>query len=109
MERTRVLIATRAHAVAYHNWGRWVADCPNTACRNAEDIAGSVFHCSCRAAGACAHDGACRTVAPIDWPDDVDEINRLLALRTSPANRNWLPGESVDDLRTENIEHDVEI
>lgn len=41
----------------------------------------------------------------VQWPDDLDEIERALLLRRSPENMNWYPHEAVEHLYAENIEH----
>jgi hypothetical protein len=37
--------------------------------------------------------------------DTRQEIEAITGMRPLPAQRNWLPGETVDDLRRENGEH----
>lgn len=44
----------------------------------------------------------------VEWPVARDAIEYLLLKRPDPANWNWMPGESVDDLRRENILHGIE-
>ena len=79
---------------AYVNHGRWVADCE--ACRSALRVSpGDEFTCL-----ECGHHDA-----DVFWPDDWADIDAVLALRPSILNRNWLPGETLDDLRAENLEH----
>ena len=43
------------------------------------------------------------------FPEAKDEIERLLSLRPNPNNRNWLPQEKVEDLKTENITHGIAV
>lgn len=112
--------------------GLTVAYCPRPACTNVElifDPPGnpppgwippqemyrkrpgieppSVFHCS-----------NCHQVAPLEWPDDYDEIIAELSHRPVPQTRNWYPaghpfavqhgipdGQSVPDLRAEYAEY----
>lgn len=94
-------------AEAYVSWGLWVARCPYPDCPMAEryglrddGIPGGLradsFHCS-----------YCGTVCAVKWPKHAAEIERLLAMRPIPATRNWLPGEGLDDLLAENIEHGI--
>jgi hypothetical protein len=119
------LIATRARAYVYA--GDWVADCPR-ACGNVE-------HCYARAnprdANAprvvqlpsfyCSYCklGDTETV-PIEWPPNMADIMTVLMLRPIPHTRNWYPaghdtalkyrlphGQTIDDLRAENVEHGV--
>ncbi len=87
-------------AVVYHNWGRWVADCPDPFCSNAEELGRGLtdisFVCS-----------DCRRISEVVWPDDRDSITTLLDVRPVPSTRNWTPSETVADLINENIEHGV--
>lgn len=48
--------------------------------------------------------GGCGIRGPVEWPDETDQkfIEILLAPRM-PKNRNWLPGESVQDLLIEGM------
>ena len=83
---------------AYMNWGRWVVDCP-AGCGGAE-LASS---------NRCA---SCGEEYRVDFPPERQAIERLLALRPETkkgvaSHRNWRPGETLADLRRENIEHGV--
>ena len=93
--------ATTLRPAVFANWGLWVADCPN--CSNAEHygahpqtgytggLTKSVFRCS-----------LCFTEARPVWPRNSKQIESLLAVRSSPVARNWVPGETVDQLAAEN-------
>lgn len=48
------------------------------------------------------HNGKARMVV---FPENRDEIERILLLRPNPSVRTWYPHETVDDLRLQNIEH----
>jgi len=86
---------------AYVNWGRWVADCPH--CRGGAMVVSRVDPVFwCVKCGMRGHPW--RSVA---FPGNADDIEALLVMRPDMANRNWRPGETVDGLRRENIEHDV--
>ncbi len=102
------LIVVKDRATAYHNWGRWVADCPNIECENAEDVAGRTFFCGCQGSPVCGHSQPCRTISEIVWPDDIETINHVLSVRPVPSNRNWVPGETLEDLRKENAENGLD-
>lgn len=39
------------------------------------------------------------------YPDERHEIERILRFRPNPANMNWIPSETLDDLRRQNINH----
>jgi hypothetical protein len=112
---------TNIHARAYVYAGDWVADCP-AGCSNVEflhrrenptdpssprTLRQPVFYCT-----------YCHVVAPINWPDDEDEITRVLARRPLAHTRNWYPrdhpvalaagiphGQLVDELLAEELEH----
>jgi len=106
-------------ARAYVYSGRWVADCPR-GCNNTEllfekrpaqpEVEKHEYHCS-----YCGYE-----TRLIDWPANRVEIETVLNLRPIPHNRNWYPsghdiavrfrvphGQTVDQLREENAEHDV--
>ena len=87
----------------YVSAGRWIVECPNCGEGYLVDDQDLLFQCS-----ACGTDGQWKRVI---MPADRDEIDRLLLLRPGwqgqAPHRNWAPGETVDDLRRENIEHGV--
>lgn len=79
----------------------WVVQCP--VCRGVvfapED---DVFFCpDCMMA---FNDGRAMWIA---FPEERAEIERLLLLRPNPNNRNWLFGETVEQLVAENLEHGI--
>lgn len=81
------------------NHGRWLADCP--VCNGAELVVpGRPFRCQSK---------PCTAVAEVVWPPAKTQaaIERLLALRPNPANRNWAPGETLKQLMAENVAHAV--
>lgn len=80
------------------NWGRWVADCPDSACFAAEAVMPGM---------ARAHCAECDRPYEVRWPTERAEIDRVLSLRPVPATRNWFPGETVAQLVAENMEHKV--
>lgn len=97
-------------AVVFMSHGLWVACCPRPGCLNAEQfgrttsgepggLAGG-FRCRSEA-------GGCGLTCDARWPAQVEEIEWLLMQRPVPANRNWLPGEDLSDLLTENIAHGI--
>lgn len=101
-------MSTDLRAMARVSWGRWVADCPRTGCPNAEHfgrdpgsghvggLTGSAFRCA-----------LCQLHCPAIWPENVDDIVRLLSVRPVPATRNWSPGETLHDLLAENVQHGI--
>jgi len=99
------LPSTTNHSVQAYaevNHGRWTIRCPwCVTCHNAsaEDHRFFCTHCSNGAGGG-------QWVSVI-WPEERDEIETLLGNRPLPEQRNWVPTETVEDLRRENIEHGV--
>jgi hypothetical protein len=87
------------HAVAYANHGRWVADCPRPWCTNAMQVwpGDEIFRCS--------GPDACGIVADLRWPADPAAIEVLLSARPLARNRNWLAGETLEQLVLENGAH----
>jgi len=101
--RVRVVWSTRPGAPvirAYIKRGSWVADCP--ICKGSQVVEpGEPFFCvDCLMLWNAGYAQKC-------WFPRKDRrvIERLLMLRPNPLNRNWLVGETVDQLRAENIEH----
>ncbi len=80
---------------AYLDPGQWVADCPDPDCAGAE-LARDLFVCS-----------NCKRTAKVEWPDDRTLIDAATAVRPVPETRNWVPGETLDDLHRENLMHGV--
>jgi hypothetical protein len=123
--------------LAYANHGRWVADCPRPFCGSAELLhlyapaAAELEACRCGhllvplawdGAPVPLHCRACHAEAPVAWPEDPEEISRVLAVRGAPQFMNWYPdghpvalahglphGQTVADLHAENAEHAPEI
>lgn len=91
-------------AMAYMNWGRWVADCPREECPNAEHFGaapvtghvGGLTDCAFRC-------GFCTLECPALWPPDRALIETILGERPVPSTRNWRPGEPARGLVDENI------
>ena len=87
-------------AVVYFNWGRWLAECPDPSCSNAEEYGRGLKDGSM----VCSN---CKRMAPARWPDDRATIQKVLEMRPVPGTRNWFPHETVDDLLRENAENGV--
>jgi hypothetical protein len=51
----------------------------------------------------------CGEEADVVWPADPAAIEMLLMMRPVPRTRNWLPGESLEDLLGENLAHGIEL
>lgn len=102
------------------NHGRWIVDCPN--CNGAEfAVPGQDFVCMSEWVPKAMGDAVgveavylkaremakrAKQVYAVAFPDSVSEIERVLSARPA-ENRNWTPGESVDDLKQENRAHKV--
>lgn len=53
-------------AIAYLNWGRWVADCPTPGCTNAAGVAPGRTTVTCVG----AEGSHCGYTYPLVWPSD---------------------------------------
>jgi len=91
------------------NHGRWLVRCPY--CLGAELVyppepgrrrAEKTFFCR-----SCKNQSNGGRPLPVTWPEEMNEIENILAGRPNAANRNWRPGESLALLHAENIEHRV--
>jgi hypothetical protein len=100
----------RGPVLAYHNHGRWVADCSDPECDGAELVErGQKFVCgSChrrdwlnQQQGKVFANGT-----PVRFPSQANQraIERVLQVRPMNA-RNWWEGESIKELKRENREH----
>ncbi len=94
-------------SAAYLNHGQWVVDCP------ADDCEAVLFanrtECECRDVSVCEHPLIpCGVSLQVVFPADRVGIDRLLGSRPR-RNRNWIPSESVADLKAENMLHGVGI
>jgi hypothetical protein len=80
------------------NWSRWIVKCP--VCPSALKLRPGTERFRC---------WDCDVEAEIIWPEEhmVAGIERLLAMRPNPINRNWLPGQTLIDLMWENGAHGV--
>jgi hypothetical protein len=93
-------------AIVYMYAGTWVAKCPRPWCIHA-DHAGPGPNTG-RVGGltektfTCLY---CELVCDAVWPDNAEDIVRLLKQRPQVETRNWLPYETIEDLLTENITH----
>lgn len=82
--------------------GRWIVDCP-VGCVGAEfgNPIDHWFWCT-----SCFNSGSGYKLLPVRWPENKDEIARLLVFRPL-ENQNWNPGESAAMLLADNIEHGI--
>lgn len=96
-------------AEAYVNRGRWVAMCP-FGCGSAQVLSSEDRRFYCCGAGGCFNEKAQFRAVPVKWPAEKTllEVERLLEVRPF-ENRNWEVGETVKDLKVDNITHGVAV
>lgn len=80
----------------YGNEDRWIAECPT--CHGAQIACRTDHRFMCNECANVAIGGMWR---PVVWPQNARAIEAILDQRPR-VNRNWLPGESLEDLRAEN-------
>lgn len=80
------------------NWGRWVSECTGEYCRNAWMVRPGDRSWTCN---------SCGLENEIEWPADPGAIECMLMMRRDPATRNWKPGEPIEQLLIENVQHDM--
>jgi hypothetical protein len=83
---------------AYVNHARWVIDC--------ECGTGNLVVPGWRTAG-CPACGALFT--NVVFPPDIEEIEEVLEDRIREHHKNWFPGETVQKLKMENLEHPKQV
>lgn len=89
-------LASAALSVAtYVNHGRWVVECPD--CPGAQLASRADRRFLCNYCGNAAIGGLWR---PVVWPKAVSSIEAELEKRPT-RSANWLPGETVSELRAE--------
>jgi hypothetical protein len=76
-------------------YGRWLVDCP--VCNGCNDVVPDepVYLCT-----SCGWPGQ---LAPVEFPAEKKEIERLLLKRPRASNRNWSIGEPAEKLIAENL------
>lgn len=96
----RGVLAEGASVKAEVNHGRWIARCE---CGGAEDVdpADPVFYCL-----SCGNALVNGELLFVEFPKDLGFVEAEL-LKREMENRNWLPGETIVDLRAENEAHGV--
>lgn len=80
--------------------GKWLVLCENPKCTGAEKVweEGLIMCCSC------LNGHAGHQFLKTSFPPERTAIEAMLEFRVVDA-RNWEPPETVEDLRTQNIEH----
>lgn len=94
-------LALEGVAYAEANWGRWIARCPEPWCTNAMQVDRG------QRTYVCCGLGGCGVGVELVWPADPAAIELVLSMRPVPGTRNWLPGESLEDLLAENAVHGI--
>jgi hypothetical protein len=89
--------------LAYVNHGRWMVKCPD--CRTPQIACESDRRFFCT---ACLNHSAKGKWRKVLWPKELirRQIESILLLRPVP-NQNWEPPETIEDLRRENVEHEL--
>jgi hypothetical protein len=95
---TDLVVSGAVTAVAEANHGRWIAKCPRPFCTNAMQVWPGQHDFQCLGADSCD------IAADLTWPPDPEAIEQLLMMRPAVATRNWLPGETLQQLVAENAE-----
>lgn len=92
---------TAVQASARVNHGQWLADCPSAHCRNAMVVLpGAPYLCA-----LCLNADIGYQYRLVAWPSERGAIEMILAERPNPENQNWEPGETLEQLQTENDAH----
>lgn len=99
MTALTAVTTTAVETAAYANWGGWVANCPRPWCTNAMQVDRGQDEFVCAGADGCGMQ------AVLIWPADPDAIEAILQLRPVRRTRNWVPGETLNQLMAENAEH----
>ena len=88
---------------AYINHGKWIIECPSPGSSCSAAILGhpDMPEFFCPSCGNAVWDGKWLHVV---FPDEttVHQIEALLSVRPDITSRNWVPPETVDDLKLEN-------
>ncbi len=93
---------------AYLNHGRWVVACAADDCR--ATLFADRLACECHDESVCDHPAVpCGAPIVAVFPEGRGDIDRLMSRRPRRTNRNWAPGETVDQLKAENLLHGVGI
>lgn len=79
------------------NHSRWLAKCPFCASSQHASEDG-LFYCA-----ICSNEAGGHRTIPLAFPVNAGEIASVLKIRPLPEQRNWNPGESIDDLRRQDL------
>jgi hypothetical protein len=92
--------------VAYVNEARWVADCPDKRCNAAQVVSPADPRFLCAVCGNLANRRRWYRIA-FPSANARRQIEGLIGQRPRLETVNWVPGESVADLKRQNREHGV--
>jgi hypothetical protein len=82
--------------------GQWAARCPRRDCANCMPLDAGQDTFVCDSLGGCGF-----VAEAVVWPPDPDAIEALLMMRPVFTTRNYVLGETLEDLLAENAEHAV--
>jgi hypothetical protein len=86
---------------AFVNQGRWITSCPQPRCPGTSFVwINGPYQFLCN---VCANLGIRCRWRPVIVPNDWRDIERVLFERYVPVERNWTPGETLDDLLAQNL------
>lgn len=90
--------ANTVTAIARVEHGRWIADCPlcDAGAELVNTAISTIFCCECR------NTQVAHALVPVTMPADREQIEQLLLARPDERNRNWRPGETIEQLAAEN-------
>jgi len=77
--------------------GQWIVDCPDCSGADFVWVATALTMC-----GSCGNREVRRKWRRVAVPENRKGIERALLARPDPATRNWLPGETLSVLVSEN-------
>lgn len=100
---TRIKINDSMMLKARINHGRWIVDCPY--CEGAEAAwkEEKLFLCM-----SCWNNGTNEFI-PVEFPDEIEDIESELSKRVKVENQNWVQGETMIKLKAENEAHPEEV
>ena len=78
------------------NHGRWIVRCPYCSGAEIADAEDPVFMCL-----SCFNEENLGRFHMVRFPKEVDQIEKVLNQRKALENQNWIPGESLEDLKKE--------
>ena len=100
----RIADAPPLPARLYHD--QWIVECPD--CHDAQFVWPETPQYLCAYCFNARLGGRWRRVA-IPKESVRGEIEAIVGHRLFPHQRNWVPGETADDLRAENVDHGVSL